>query len=163
MKRLWPAVLAVIVLLVVYFAMRRRGDDTAAAPPPSPPPHATLDPADPPPRVPPAPAGSAAAPGEADLDDQRGSGPIVGTPQVAESPPDNTPKKGKMNLDEKLAETAKHIDVMKHRADLLRAEIDQLDKAGKTKEAQEQRVVLERLEKHMKSLQTAIDEHKEPM
>jgi hypothetical protein len=169
-KKLWPALLAVAVLLVLYFVMRRHGGEDAM-PAPAPTPQALADSTGPhaaPPAVLPAPVAGAPSTGDTGDtgetgDEHRGSGPIVGTPHLAENPPDMTPKKGKITLDEKLAETAKHIQVMKRRTELLQTEIDQLDKAGKTKEAAEQRIVLERLEKHMKELQTAIDEHKEPM
>lgn len=163
MKKLWPAALALVALIVLYFVFHTTdnpGPPRAAAAQTEP-----MGPGAPPTHVPPSmPASPSAAAGDGEGSDQAtGSGPTVGTPALAESPPDMTPKKGKMTLDDKLAETAKHIGVMKHRSELLQADIDKLDKAGKTKEAAEQRVVLERLQKHMKELQTAIDEHKEPM
>jgi len=168
-KRWWPAAFALVALIVVYFVMRSHHDDVAhetqvanQAPPPATPPSG------PPPSVPPpAQQGSEGQGSDAagELDDHQGSGPIYGSAaphEVEDAPPEGS-KKPKLTLDEKLAETAKHIEVMKKRSQLLEKEIADLQKAGKTKEAQEQQVVLDRLKDHMKKLQTAIDEHKEPM
>jgi hypothetical protein len=67
-----------------------------------------------------------------------------------------------MNLDEKLAETKKHIEVMEHRAQLLEKEIAELERHGEKQKAAEQRIVLERLHKHADKLREDVAARREP-
>lgn len=72
------------------------------------------------------------------------------------------PKKGAMTLDEKLAETTKHVAVMERRAALIDQQVAALEKAGKTKEAAEQRIVAERLRKHVEKLRADVAARRDP-
>jgi len=65
-------------------------------------------------------------------------------------------KKPKLNDEEKLAETKKHIAVMERRAELIAAEIAELEKKGEKDKAAEQRVILERLKKHAEKLREDV-------
>src|SRR6185369_17753573 len=85
---------------------------------------------------------------------------VVGVDEAKEH--EVVPKKGKITLAEKLAETTKHIAVMEHRAELIDKQVAELVKAGKTKEAAEQRVVAERLRKHVEKLREAVAAGKDP-
>lgn len=159
-----PALLAIVALGVVYVVARDRDEpaedakDAADAPAKAPAEHVHAPVgsgarvASPEPALAPEPM----APGEAP------SGvPRVLTPEeYAGHEP--VAKKPKMTLQEKLVETKKHIAVMERRAELLAAEIAELDRKGETQKAAEQRIVLKRLEAHADKLRQDVAEGREP-
>ena len=102
----------------------------------------------------------AAVPDPADPDTWIDHKPPPGT-QVMDRP--LTAKKPKMNLDERLEEAAKHVKVLERRAELLEKDIEDLDRAGKTKEAAEQRIVRKRLLDHAQELRTDVAERRDPI
>jgi HAMP domain-containing protein len=84
-------------------------------------------------------------------------------PQLSdEEPPEAKSKKPKLTLDEKLALTQTHVEVMKTRAELLQRDIDALDAAGRKEEAAQKQILLTRLRAHMDRLRQAVAERREP-
>ncbi|HUS31902.1 MAG TPA: hypothetical protein VMZ53_25550 [Kofleriaceae bacterium] len=150
-RTLAPTLLALGALVAIY-VFARHGDEPstpspsaaqnvhapapAAAPPSAPPPAITAAPL-------PASGDMPVAPPKAlTVDEYAGHEPKA--------------KKPKMTLQEELAETTKHISVMEKRATLIDQQVAELEKAGKTKEAAEQRVIAERLRKHVEQLREAV-------
>lgn len=154
-----PALAAVIALGGLYLFVTRRHDD---ATPPAPAAARAVEQA----AVPSAPT-PAARP-------EMPAPTVVAAPEQAPPPPpkpmdpaeaaahEAKAKKPKLTLDETLAETTKHIAVMEKRAELIDQEVAELTKAGKTKEAAEQRIVAERLRKHVERLRADVAAHRDP-
>ena len=153
-----PALLAVVALVVVYVLSRDSDDDAGPAPvatqqqpksAPSTSPPQLREPIKPPPPAPTAPTGPPSKPPS-----------VVSADEHAAHEP--KAKKPKMTLEEKLEETKKHVVVMERRAQLLEAEIAELEKTGQKDKAAEQRVVLQRLNAHAEKLRQAVAEGREP-
>lgn len=158
-----PALLAVVVLAGLYVFITHRHEE-----PEQPVPTAERAPA-------PVPAPAASAPPSLPVvhDDSTDPKPVPEATDGPTKPPQAlTPeeyagheakaKKPKMNLEEKLAETTKHISVMEHRASLIDAQVAELEKAGKTKEAAEQRILADRLRKHVEELRADVAAGRDP-
>jgi hypothetical protein len=157
-----PALLAVGLLAGLYLYITRHHEEPEQ-------PVATAEPA----HAEPAPAASPAPSLPVVHDDSTAPKPMPEATDGPTKPPHAlTPeeyaghepkaKKPKMNVDEKLAETTKHISVMEHRATLIDAQVAELEKAGKTKEAAEQRIIADRLRKHAEQLRADVAAHRDP-
>ena len=166
--RAWaPAIAGLLLLAVVVLAVKLRGEDEPAAPAKAPAVGPQHEPAAPAP-VAAAPARPArtpvaeTAPDEATDDDLAHKRPLS-PDELKVGIPENTAKKAKMTLDERLAEAQKHIPVIERRAELIDQEIEKLEAAGKTQLAAQQRIVAKRLREHVVELKQAIAERREPM
>lgn len=158
----WPAIVGLVLLLGVYLLVLVRGTNDDAATAPAEPVTTAQKPATQPAVKPPEPVKPEATHDEATDEDELARTKPIDTSPVAPDP-GMTAKKAKMTLDERLAEAQKHIPVIERRAELLDKEIAELDKAGKVKEAGEQRIVAKRLRDHAAALRQAIAERREPM
>ena len=157
-----PALLALGALIALYVFVTRDPERAASAPAP-PAPNAATQPA---PNAPalaaPTQAPPPPAPALASSDDE----PPTITPHVL-TPEEYAgheakPKKPKMTLEEKLAETRKHIDVMERRAKILEDEIAELERTGQKDKAAEERIVMERLKAHADKLRKDVAAGREP-
>jgi hypothetical protein len=152
-----PALLALGALIALYVYVTRDPQPAASAPAQPAPPVAAA----PTPAAAPAPAAPPSAPEAAP-----GEGPPTITPHALT--PDEFAghephaKKPKLTLDEKLAETRTHIEVMERRAKLLEAEIGELERNGHSDKAAEQRIVLQRLKAHADKLRADVAAGREP-
>ena len=157
-----PALLAVAALVGIYVFVTRSGEDAeptrhAEAPRGSAPPAVapSVAPAEsPPPGQAPA---ESPPPGQAPT-----KPPHLLTPEEFAGHEPKA-KKAKLTLEEKLVETQKHIVVMERRAQLLEAEIAELERTGDKAKAAEQRIVLARLREHADKLRQAVAEGREPL
>ena len=155
-----PALLALGALVALYVFVTRDPERAASAPAQSAPAAATAPMpapalAAPAPQPPPTPA-----PGSSD-DQPPTITPHVLTPEEYAGH-EAKAKKPKMTLEEKLAETKKHIDVMEKRAKILEDEIAELERTGQKDKAAEQRIVLERLKAHADKLRKDVAAGREP-
>jgi hypothetical protein len=159
LRTLAPAFVAAALLVVLYLKLGRHDESTPSAPAPT----ATTGTQ---PRVPPSHAAPRPTVPETsqsgDLDDELARKPPLPDDIKPTQGPPTGPKKPAMTLDEKLAETQKHIDVMDRRAALVDKEIAALERDGKKQEAAEQRIVVTRLRAHMEELRKAVAERREP-
>ncbi len=156
-----PALVALGALIALYVLVTRDSGPAASAPAPAAPaPSVATTP-------PPAPAAAPAlAPPPAPAETAPAEGAPTITPHVL-SPDEYAghepkAKKPKMTLDDKLAETRTHIEVMDRRAKLLEAEIAELDRSGQKDKAAEQRIVLARLKVHADKLRADVAAGREP-
>jgi hypothetical protein len=151
LRAIAPALLALGALIALYIYVTRDPEPAASAP--AKPPVAT------------APAPAAPAPALTPPSAPETATPAI-TPHVLTQDGfaghEPHAKKAKMTLDEKLAETRKHIEVMERRAKLLEAEIAELERTGQADKAAEQRIVLQRLKAHADKLREDVAAGREP-
>jgi 3-oxoacyl-ACP reductase-like protein len=153
LRAIAPALLALAALIALYVYVTRDPEPAASAP------------AKPPVATAPTPAVAAPAPMPPPPSAPATAAPNI-TPHVLTSDEyaghEPHAKKAKMTLDEKLAETRTHIEVMERRAKLLEAEIAELERSGQNDKAAEQRVVLSRLKAHADKLREDVAAGREP-
>ncbi|MGE5185214.1 MAG: hypothetical protein ACM31C_24260 [Acidobacteriota bacterium] len=161
LRTLAPALLALAALIAVYVVATRDSEPAASAPVPAAPAVATTP-------APAAPAPAMTPPPElptSHADPTQDQPPTI-TPHVL-SPDEYAghearPNKPKMTLDDKLAATRTHLEVMARRAKLLEAEIAELERTGQQDKAAQQRIVLRRLEAHADKLRADVAAGREP-
>ena len=154
LRAIAPALVALGALIALYVYVTRDPEP------------ATSTPAKPPVATAPTPAATAPAPTTTPPPSAPDTAAPAITPHVLTSDEfaghEPHAKKAKMTLDEKLAETRTHIEVMERRAKLLEAEIAELDRTGQADKAAEQRVVLQRLKAHADKLREDVAAGREP-
>lgn len=152
-----PAVLGLAALVALYVLVKRDRDEPQAPQAPQAQAHSHSHSHEPTPAAPGARVpGAPALPGtQATPPTPPPAPPRALTPEeyAGHEPKANKPK---MNDEEKIAETKKHIDVMERRVQLLEVEIADLDKRGEKEKATAQRVILERLKKHAAQLREDV-------
>ena len=155
--------LAAVVILREPTPSRGREVNATATAPPSPPP--IVSKAAPPAEHAHAHAPSPLASGEivpAYPEEEKKNLPVPPSERDQTDGPSFVAAKPKMNVEEKLAETKKHLPTMEHHAEALEQEIKEAERSGRADEAAEKRIRVKRLRAHIADLQKAIDEKREP-